>query len=68
MNRKAEHWVKQIDHLLNNDVRFVYGKRKQGKAKETLQGIKEMVEERGTITDKQIQAIKNLKWGKNELR
>lgn len=63
MNKKAEHWVRQIDHILDNDVRFVFGKRES--ALDTLKGIKENVQNRGTITDNQIQAIKNIRWGKN---
>jgi hypothetical protein len=63
MNRKATHWVKQIDNILNGDARFFYNQFPNGK--EILQGIKKDVKSRGTITDKQIQTIKNIKWGKN---
>lgn len=63
MTKKASHWLKQIDRILNNDERFVFDKFPNGK--KILKGIKKNVEQQGTITAEQIQAIQNIKWGKN---
>lgn len=58
---KANFWIKQIDRLLDNNIRFRNGH-------STLEGIKETISSNHFITDKQIQAIKNIRWGKNELK
>lgn len=50
-----KHWIKQIDRLLS-DQRY-------GWAKETLEGIKERVQENKNISERQIQAIKNIRNG-----
>lgn len=61
---KVAHWIKQIDRILDNDVRFVFDRRKS--AKKALKGIKKTIEETNCVTDNQIQAIQNIKHGKNE--
>ena len=60
---KANFWLKRIDKILQRDARFVFDRRKS--AKETLQGIRNTIANTGRVTDKQIQAIKNIKWSKN---
>lgn len=59
----AEHWIKQIDRILSKDERFALKLWKNGI--DTLEGIKRVIEERGKVTKNQIQAIQNIKWGKN---
>lgn len=61
--QKATHWVKQIDRILSKDERFALKQWKSGIA--TLKGIKNSIEDRGFVTENQIQAIQNIKWGKN---
>lgn len=51
-----KHWLKQIDRLLENP-RYKW-------AKDTLKGIKESVQENKAISERQIQAVKNIR---NEL-
>ena len=56
--QKTEHWLKQINDVIDNKhYRW---------ARETLHQIRSTIEETGQVTDRQIQAIKNIKWGKNE--
>lgn len=51
-----KHWLKQIDRLLENPC-YKW-------AKDTLKGIKESVQENKAISERQIQAVKNIR---NEL-
>ncbi len=55
---KANYWVKQIKRMLS-EKRYKF-------AKVTLTGILDDVQIEGRITDNQIQAIKNIQWGKND--
>ena len=56
--QKTEHWLKQIDDLIGNKhYRW---------AREALRQIRSTIEETGQVTDRQIQAIKNIKWSKNK--
>lgn len=55
---KKKHWLNQIDKLLGN-FHFNW-------AHSTLQDIKQTIENTDRITDGQIQAIKNIKWGRND--
>jgi len=59
-NTRAQFWAGRIDEMLKN---FNYKS-----AHETLRGIKETLEETGEATPRQVQAIKNIRWGRNELR
>jgi len=63
---KVDHWTKQIDNMLAKDKRFVFNMFPGGR--KALEGIKETIEESGEVTLGQIQAIKNIKWGKNPLK
>ena len=56
--QKADHWAQVIDKYLSNTFQ-PYGE-------ETLKGIRNTIRETGRVTDKQIQAIKNIRWGKND--
>ncbi len=54
--QKANHWVKQIDNYLENTRR--------PNLPSTLKGIRSTIKQTGRVTDRQIQAIKNIRWGK----
>lgn len=53
----VRHWVKQIDRLLEkHNYKWAY---------DTLEGIKETIQENQEVTRGQIKAIQNITWGKN---
>ena len=56
--QKAQHWTNVIDKHLNNTFR-PFGK-------EVLEGIRDTIKQTGRVTNKQIQAIKNIRWGRND--
>lgn len=51
--KKANHWRRQIDRLLDNDVRFALKNRRES-AKETLEGIRDFIDQNERITNRQI--------------
>lgn len=59
----ADHWIKQIDRILENDIRFAYEQWPGGIR--ALKGIKETIKKSGKVSREQIQAIKNIRYGKN---
>lgn len=56
--QKADHWVNVINNHLND--RF------QPFGEQTLKAIRATIKQTGRVTDKQIQAIKNIRWGKRD--
>ena len=52
---KKLHWLRQIDRVIN--------KKEVAYAKDTLLGIRNVIQNTGKVTDNQIQAIKNIIWG-----
>ncbi len=52
---KKLHWLRQIDSIVN--------KKEVAYAKDTLLGIRNVIQNTGKVTDNQIQAIKNIIWG-----
>lgn len=56
--QKADHWIRQIDRHLTDSI--------DPRLPEVLKGIKRTIKQTGKVTDRQIQAIKNIRWGKND--
>ncbi len=56
--QKADHWVKQIDRWMNGR-RDLFGK-------DALKDIRATIKSTERVTKKQIQAIKNIKYGKDQ--
>lgn len=61
--QKALHWIRQIDRTLQTDKRFKLNRWQSGK--NNLLGIRQRIIDAGEVTKNQIQAIKNIKYGKN---
>lgn len=55
--QKARHWVGQIDNILEK-TKLPYGKN-------TLKEIRKTIVDTGKVTDNQIQAVKNIRWGRD---
>ena len=55
---KKVFWTQQIDRILEEGD--------HDWAAATLRGIRETIQRTENVTDNQIQAIKNIKWGKND--
>lgn len=57
--KKADFWVTQINRILSNNLRFKKGH-------PTLEGIRDTIKASQKVSEKQIKAIKNIRWGKND--
>lgn len=55
---KKLHWLRQIDRVIN--------KKEVAYAKDTLLGIRNVIQNTGKVTDNQIRAIKNIIWGTDD--
>lgn len=56
-DNRVEHWLRVIDGMINLH-RYRW-------ARYTLSGIRDTIQESGQVTDEQIQAIRDIKWGED---